>query len=98
MLRAKCAPVENHEATERAAMTGKLTSIEMQLAGLAGRVQRLEAQPLPVKVATHSETEPSLDEQIERLTRLVKERKLGAATPEVMQLMRLHAQKRGQTG
>lgn len=72
-------------------INGQVAELSGQVTALLTRVATLEAQPAPLPVLpTPPQQEESVEQQIERLTRAVQEKRLGAGSPELRQLMRLY--------
>ena len=71
-------------------LTERLDGATDLVATLGTRVERLEAQPTPVPVATTGPVEKPREEKIAELQRLIREQGLAPESPEVRELLRLY--------
>jgi len=71
-----------------------ISNIDAKLTAFEARLAKIEAMPVMPMVQRTGEQEPTIDEQIAKLERTIKTKKLQPDEPEVIELQRLYQQKR----
>ena len=90
------APESEQDSEVVGLLRGLVRDVSKQISSLEARLAKLEAQPAALPVQVTGPGEPTLDEQILELERIIKEKNIQPGSEELSRLMRLYQRKRTQ--